>query len=30
MMDPAPEQISFDTVLQLNSGQYEIKGDRNA
>ncbi len=30
MMDPSPEQISFDTVLQLNSGQYEIKGDRNA
>lgn len=30
MMDPAPEQISFDTVLQLNSGEYEIKGDRNA
>jgi type VI secretion system protein ImpF len=30
MMDPAPEQISFDTVLQLSSGEYEIKGDRNA
>jgi type VI secretion system protein ImpF len=30
MMDPAPERISFDTVLQLNSGDYEIKGDRNA
>lgn len=30
MMDPSPEQISFDTVLQLNSGEYEIKGDRNA
>jgi type VI secretion system protein ImpF len=30
MMDPAPEQISFDTVLQLGSGEYEIKGDRNA
>jgi type VI secretion system protein ImpF len=30
MMDPVPEQISFDTVLQLNSGEYEVKGDRNA
>ena len=30
MMDPAPEQISFDTVLQLSSGEYEIKGDRSA
>ena len=26
-MDPAPEQILFDTVLQLNSGEYQIKGD---
>jgi type VI secretion system protein ImpF len=26
-MDPAPEQILFDTVLQLNSGEYKIKGD---
>jgi type VI secretion system protein ImpF len=30
MMDPVPEQISFDTVLQLSSGEYEVKGDRNA
>ena len=29
-MDPAPEQISFDTVLQLNSGEYQIKGERGA
>ncbi len=26
-MDPAPEQILFDTVLQLNNGEYQIKGD---
>jgi type VI secretion system protein ImpF len=26
-MDPAPEQILFDTVLQLNSGEYQIKGN---
>ena len=24
LMDPAPEQVSFDTVLELTSGQYEI------
>jgi type VI secretion system protein ImpF len=29
-MDPAPEQVSFDTVLQLNSGEYQIRGDRGA
>lgn len=26
MMDPEPEHISFDTVLQLNSGQYDVRG----
>ena len=26
-MDPAPEQVLFDTVLQLTSGEYQIKGD---
>jgi type VI secretion system protein ImpF len=26
-MDPAPEQILFDTVLQLNSGEYQIRRD---
>jgi len=25
MMDPAPEHITFDTVLQLTSGQYEVQ-----
>ena len=27
-MDPAPEQVTFDTVLQLSSGEYQIRGDR--
>jgi type VI secretion system protein ImpF len=26
-MDPAPEQVLFDTVLQLNTGDYQVKGD---
>ena len=30
LMDPEPEHISFDTVLQLASGQYEVKGDTGA
>jgi|SRR5436309_2783630 len=30
LMDPEPEHISFDTVLQLSSGQYEVKGDAGA
>lgn len=25
MMDPAPEHVSFDTVLELTSGEYEVK-----
>jgi type VI secretion system protein ImpF len=29
-MDPAPEHISFDTVLQLSSGEYQVKGDTSA
>jgi len=29
-MDPAPEMVSFDTTLQLASGEYEIRGDRGA
>jgi type VI secretion system protein ImpF len=28
--DPAPEHISFDTVLQLTSGEYQVKGDPSA
>jgi type VI secretion system protein ImpF len=30
VMDPAPEHVSFDTVLELTSGQYEVKGESNA
>ncbi len=29
-MDPAPELISFDTVLQLSSGEYQVKGESGA
>lgn len=28
-MDPAPEQITFDTVLSLTSGEYQVKGERS-
>jgi hypothetical protein len=27
MMDPAPEHISFDTTLQLTTGDFRIKDD---
>ena len=30
MMDPAPESVSFDTVLKLSSGEYEVKGEPDA
>ena len=26
LMDPAPERISFDTVLELTKGDYQVKG----
>jgi type VI secretion system protein ImpF len=29
-MDPTPEHISFDTTLQLSSGEYQVKGDSSA
>ena len=29
-MDPSPEHISFDTLLQLSSGEYHVKGDLGA
>jgi type VI secretion system protein ImpF len=29
-MDPAPEPVRFDTVLELGKGEYEIKGDDSA
>ena len=28
--DPAPEAVSFDTVLQLANGEYQVKGERGA
>lgn len=30
LLRPAPEQVSFDTVLELTSGEYAVKGDSNA
>lgn len=30
IMDPAPERISFDTVLELSSGAYQVKGEGSA
>lgn len=29
-MDPAPEQVSFDTMLQLTTGDCQIRGERSA
>jgi type VI secretion system protein ImpF len=29
-MNPMAERISFDTLLQLNSGEYQIRGDGSA
>lgn len=29
-MDPSPEHVSFDTVLDIPSGEYQVKGDANA
>lgn len=29
-MDPAPELITFDTVLQLSSGEYQVGGEPSA
>ncbi len=30
LMDPEPEQVSFDTYLQLSSGEYQVKGEPGA
>ena len=30
LMDPAPEHVSFDTVLQLNNGEYKVSGGPDA
>lgn len=29
-MDPASERVSFDTLLELSSGQYQVEGQANA
>lgn len=30
IMDPAPERVSFDTVLEITRGEYSIKGGSDA
>ncbi len=30
MMDPAPELISFDTTLQLTTGDFQVRGESDA
>jgi type VI secretion system protein ImpF len=29
-VDPAPEPVRFDTVLEIGSGQYEVRGEDGA
>lgn len=29
-IDPAPEHVTFDTMLELNSGEYAVKGEDGA
>lgn len=29
-VDPSPEQVSFDTVLELSSGEYKVQGETGA
>lgn len=29
-LEPVPEHVTFDTVLELTSGEYEVKGERSA
>lgn len=29
-IDPAPEHVTFDTMLELNSGEYAVKGEESA
>jgi type VI secretion system protein ImpF len=29
-MEPNPEQVVFDTVLEMSSGEYHVKGDGSA
>ena len=30
VMDPVAERVSFDTTLQLNSGEYQVRGEAGA
>ncbi len=30
VMDPSPEHVSFDTVLELTSGEYQVRGESDA
>lgn len=30
IMNPAPEHVSFDTVLELSNGEYEVRGGADA
>ena len=30
IMDPAPEHVSFDTVLELSNGEYEVRREADA
>jgi type VI secretion system protein ImpF len=30
LIDPAPEHITFDTVLEVSRGSYSVKGDQSA
>ena len=29
-MEPNPERVVFDTVLEISSGEYRVKGDGGA
>ena len=30
LMEPSPEQVVFDTVLEVTSGSFEVKGGTDA
>ena len=29
-MEPSPEQVQFDTVLEVSSGKFQVRGDGSA
>jgi predicted component of type VI protein secretion system len=29
-LEPVPEHVTFDTMLELTSGEYEVKGEPGA